>query len=142
MCVEAIDFCGWAFIPGPRRFREPLYSTRMDELAEYSPDAVAQALISITKMRLVRPADPTWWDWKACWEDDGGILELGMTLCEPDDARVCWGGSGIDGRCPAVGLLRLWEAIRAKLDAVWLRSPDCRVYTPRSFRREVCGVET
>ena len=129
-----LEGAGCSLIPGPRRFDEPLYSTSLDEIVEYQPDGVARAILSFPGTTLRHPPEPSWWEWEAVWERGGGRIEIGMTLF--DEGGGVWGGSPLRASCVVDDLLGLWLAVRDSHGAVWLHSPDCRVYTPASFAAE------
>jgi hypothetical protein len=125
---------GWTFIPGPETFREPLYSTSISEIAEYSPDSIASAILSFPDTSLIRRAEPSWWEWRARWQKEARFIEIGFSLFETEPAF--WGGSELKADCLVSDLLALWLTIRSSHPAVWLHSPDGRVYTPDSFVSE------
>jgi hypothetical protein len=129
-----IEWTGWSLIPGPRQFGEPLYSTALEEIVGYLPKSLARAILTFPGTTLRHPPEPTWWEWAATWEQGGRMIEIGMTVFDEGDG--VWGGSPLRASCEAADLLGLWLAVRSSHSAVWLHSPDCRVYTPASFAAE------
>jgi hypothetical protein len=125
----------WAFIPGPRDIPAPPISsvTLREEIGSYRPGAIAAFFLSYPGFRLLHPAEPSWWQWKAAWESPSGFISVSMTLF--DDAEKTWGGSDLKVRCHSDDLLELWRKMRERFPAVWLHNPDCEIHTPESFRR-------
>jgi hypothetical protein len=122
----------WSFIPGPLT-RPPESSLELHDLVGYAPESVAEAFLSYPGMQLLHPADPSWWEWKARWGRDERFIELDMSLFETEP--VTWGGSTITAHCSLDDLMRLWEAVRTRCQAVWLHNGDCEIHTPDSLRR-------
>jgi hypothetical protein len=131
MTATLYDFSEYSFIPGPAK-DPPADSLGLHEITLYSPEVVADAFLSCRGMRMIRAADPSWWDWAARWECEDRFIEVGMALF--DTEPVAWGGSGIVSRCGADELLTLWEGVRRRCPAVWLHSSACEILTPQTFR--------
>jgi hypothetical protein len=126
------DWGGWSLIPGPEAFEEPLYSTLHHAIADYSPGAVAEALLRLPGVSLVHPAVPSWWQWRACWLGEGECLEFAMTLFEMGEEDL-FGGFELEGACAPRSLLQLWRALRRDFPALWAHDPGCRIWQPDSL---------
>lgn len=127
---------GWSFIPGPLQFQEPFYSIELQEVATYPASSIETAILGFKGARLVQPAQPTWWSWRAQWQEDQRIISLSMSLF--DKGEAIWGGSELETDCFIVDLLALWRTIRKTHPCVWLHSPAGRIYTEASLLEERC----
>ncbi len=125
----------WALTPGPEQFTEPLFSTEVEEIAYYPPEAVTQALLSLPGVLLDHPNEPGWWEWRAHWEGSSGLIEFEMSILEPDDHHAFFGGFGLLADCPPPDFLTIWEALRITYPGIWLHSPDGEILKPRRFRQ-------
>ena len=125
-----MEFDGWSFIPG-RLSDPPESSLDLQELIEYPPESIAAAILAYPGMQLVHPGTPSWWDWRANWENGGRRIELNITLFETEPPA--WGGSDLTVFCGAQEILDLWMHLRTSHPAIWLHH-DCNIYTPESFR--------
>lgn len=124
----------FALIPGPKSFGEPLHSTEVQDIEEYSPQEIAEAILGIENTHVVSSPEPSWWQWQARWEVEDRFISLDMTLFETEPPL--WGGSGIVARCKFSEMLGLWQTIRGTHPAVWLHDSECRIWTPESFFEE------
>lgn len=133
-CSETVELQeqDWAFIPGPET-DPPGNSLELHEIVEYAPERIAEVFLSYPGMRLVHPPEPTWWEWKARWEEQDRFIELEMSLFETEP--VTWGGSGIRAHCTVQDVLKLWQAVKERCPAVWLHNSECAIHTPESFER-------
>ena len=105
--VRLITLKGWAFIPGPLVISAaPEDSTNLQEVAEYSPGEIAKTFLAFPGLRLMHPPEPTWWQWKAQWQQDQRSIAVSMALFETEPES--WGGSVLDGRCLLVDIMELW----------------------------------
>ncbi len=124
---------GWAFVPGPRCLvNPPASSLDLHDIANYDPGEIADAFLSYPDVRLLHPAEPSWWEWRAEWRCGQRFITLGMTLFDTEPQY--WGGSSIEALCDLEELMRLWTSLRKRFTAVWLHNDDCDVQTPESFR--------
>jgi hypothetical protein len=124
----------FALVPGPPEIDQPLYSFEVyDEIACHDTNEVATALLAVSGVRRTGPEDPLSGEWAARWEEGDRYLDFDMTWMEPEDGWRVWGGSHLEGRCAKADLLRIWSALRERLEGVWLHGPDCRLYTPEGF---------
>jgi hypothetical protein len=133
--MPQIRLNGWSLIPGPL-LNPPQSSVALDEIVEYSPEAVASTFLSYPGTRLVHAAQPTWWDWKARWESGVSHWEFGMSLFETEPPS--WGGSLVMGDCELEEFLQFCRHVRGPLPAVWLHNSACEIHSPESFARQVC----
>jgi hypothetical protein len=129
-----IDLEDWLLIPGPLADPPPS-SVAMDDITEYPPEAVADAILAFPGVGLAHPADPTWWDWVARWEHGGRWIEVGFTLFDIDPPA--WGGSGLRGQCELADILDLWAFVRGRVPACWMHNTLCEIHSPESFARVV-----
>src|SRR5438270_316604 len=123
-------------MPGPRHFREPFYSTQMDQLEEYAAADVLRAFSSLEGVTVVAEGATTraedWSQWQWRWERDDRSIEIGFSVLEESEP-VLWGGSDLVTSCTFADLVQLWRAVQARFPAVWLHSDDTRLFTPHSF---------
>ncbi len=125
---------GWSLIPGPHQIAHPpSNSIDLHDIASYDPGEIADCLLGYPGCRLLHPAEPTWWEWRAEWRVADRFIDLAMTLF--DERGSSWGGSPIDVHCDAEDLMALWASLRERFPAVWLHNEDCEIHTPHSFRR-------
>jgi len=129
-----IDLRDWSLIPGPLA-SPPATSLALDSIVEYPPEAVAAAVLAFPGMHLTHPADPTWWDWVARWEQDGRWIDVEFTLFDVEPPA--WGGSGLRGQCELADVLALWAAVRGRVPACWMHNTLCEIHSPESFARVV-----
>ena len=113
---------------------EPTNSQWAPEIAEHSPESLALAILAFPNVRVLHPAEPTWWEWKAEWRSDGRSITMNMTLFEEPEF---WGGSEIVVDCLAGDFLELWSFLQARLSGIWLHDPDCVMHTQGSFLEEL-----
>jgi hypothetical protein len=132
--VELLTLEGWAFIPGPRHIADPPgNSIDLHDVASYDPGEVADSLLTYPGCRLLHPASPTWWEWRAEWTDGDRFIALGMSLFET--APPTWGGSEVEALCRLEDIMGLWFSLRSRFSAAWLHNAACEVHTPESFCR-------
>lgn len=131
-----VNWNGWALVPGPEEIETPLFSFEVhDEIVYHEPDEVAKVLLLYRGMSPKKAGvSPSSGKWSAVWTDDNQSLRLDLTLMEPDDGWLVWGGSNIQGTCDMEFLLNLWLHMRRHLEGVWLHSPQCQLFTPEAFR--------
>jgi hypothetical protein len=122
----------WSLIPGPKVLVRPLHSQDVQDLELYAASGIAETLLSYPGMRLLSPAEPSWWKWRARWESGHDFIELGMTLF--DDEALTWGGSPLSAECTSETLEALWLHVQSRYPGVWLHDPQCTVHTRESFR--------
>lgn len=128
-----IDLGNWSLIPGPLA-EPPESSVDLDDITEYPPDVVAEAILAFPGMRLQHPAEPTWWEWAARWDhNERWISVVGLTLF--DIEPPAWGGSGLDGRCELADILGFWATVRSRVPACWMHNSLCEIHSPESFAR-------
>jgi hypothetical protein len=123
---------GWSLIPGPGQLAEPMNSQDLQDIEVHSPVAMAESFLSFPDMRLLHPATPSWWSWRARWERGADFIEVGMTLFE--DEAQSWGGSPITANCSIDAIEALWSYLQSQHRGVWLHGPDCVIHTQDSFR--------
>jgi hypothetical protein len=75
---------GWRFVPAPPDLDEPSYSFESYRIPLYPPEVVADAILPAPGMQVVRPAESSWEDWKARWEDAGRFIELGINALDAE----------------------------------------------------------
>ena len=122
----------WSFIPGPAELAQPMNSQDLQDIEEISPAAIADSVLSFPGVRLLHPATPSWWQWRARWESGSDFIEVGMTLFE--DEALSWGGSSITADCSLDDIEKFWSHLRSRHRGVWLHDPDCIIHTHDSLR--------
>jgi hypothetical protein len=116
----------WAVVPGPLDQSVTWDSQYIKGLAEHPVHTIALSILAFRGMHVVHPPAPTWWVWRARWEEGAEFLEVGMTLFdEPGDA---WGGSGLVADCPSTVVLDLLEHLSERHKGIWLHTPECEMY--------------
>ena len=113
---------------------EPLYSWDVQEIAEYPPETIAAAILSLPGAQLLREAGPLWSEWEAAWEDGDRMILLDDVELLNDEGS--FGGMSLVCDCRLGDLLALWAAVRVGRPGVWLYGDDSRLYSPQSFLRE------
>jgi hypothetical protein len=121
----------WAFVPGPPNDSVPLSSVDVHQLVAYSPQEIAATILAFPGMRLLNNHQPTWWDWKAGWDNESEFVELNMTLM--GRSNELWGGSEINALCMPESLVAIWKHLKANHPGVWLHDADCQMHTEKSF---------
>ena len=76
---------GLSLIPGPKELSQPFSSVDVKEIAEYTPEAISKALLSIEGFSVLTSANPNWWTWKAQWKNQEKILEFDMSCLGLND---------------------------------------------------------
>jgi hypothetical protein len=135
--VQLIDSDELSLTPGPATFDEPFFTIHMRAPDAIPAERIANALRAIPGVREVKPPEPKWNDALFEWRKDDFHIRIGMTFFEATDPPE-WAGSPLDIRCLPEQLLSIWEALREHLPNIWLQDlSDCRLYTPRSFAKEL-----
>ena len=116
----------WALIPGPVDQVRPMSSLDIRDLVELPAATVAESFLAFPGMRLVRPAEPDWWAWRARWESAAGFIALHFTLF--DELGDIWGGSNIAADCPSSELVSLLYHMNQRHPGIWLHDPDCGMH--------------
>lgn len=133
----------WAFIPGPEIVSKPTWSTDSHEtLLELKPDVVAAGILAIPNTTLKTPNKPTWWDWSVTWQDQDVYIGVNMTLMGGDDDiwggdDDIWGGSVIECACSMRQFIDFWRELHRISPRIYVHSPECRVFTPEEFEKEI-----
>lgn len=130
-----VNLTDWGFIPGPELMDEPFDSTELQDISEHSPESIAATLLAFPGTKLVHSAEPSWYDWRAEWQFHERCIALDMTVF--DDEEGGWGGSGIEAKCLAGDIIRLWSFLQTKHSGIWLHAPDCTMHTQQSFLEEI-----
>ena len=100
---------------------------------EFCPaEAIAKSFLSFPGVRLLHPAKPSWWEWRARWESRTDFIEIDMTLF--DDEGQSWGGSAITADCSFDQIDALWSHLQSDNRAIWLHDPECIIHTHASLR--------
>ena len=122
----------WALVPGPAALAPPFLSTHVQDIARYSPKAVADALLAMAGVEPMHGPLEDWWGWEAGRAADApDFLRFRMTLFEgPEPA---FGGFSLCASCDVDDLLAIWRALRENFPALWLHAPDCRMMSPETF---------
>lgn len=138
--LDLTEFC---IVDGPLDLKEPAFSFAENYDEVYTPEEIARAILAVPGVRLLRPADPGWYDWSARWEEGGRYIVVEQILVCPIDpdfrpaVTTAWGGSRLRIHCQLTDLLGFWKQIRLALPRVWLHDPrDCRLYSRESFAQE------
>ena len=134
--MTRISLGDWCLIPGPAE-NPPSSSVALDHCVDYAPDIVASTFLAFPGMRLVHDANPSWWDWKACWQAGGELIEVDMSLFETDPPT--WGGSLIRGYCQLDEFLAFVHHVRHRLPGVWLHNSECEIHSPESFAAKIAA---
>lgn len=103
-------------------------------MAEYDPRGIADAFLAIPEMKLIHEANPSWYAWRARWEQANRWIEVGMSVF--DEPTVSWGGSELKTDCYVSDVVALWLEVQEAYPAVWLHNPECRIYTVAAFLAE------
>lgn len=130
--MRMIQLIGWDLTPGPLKDPPPS-SVSLQHMEDYPPEIVADAILNFPGIRLLHPAEPSWWEWVARWERESRWIEVGFTLFETDPPY--WGGSGLRGRCELPDILGLWFTIRNTVPGCWMHNIDCEIHSPESFAK-------
>jgi hypothetical protein len=126
----------WLLVPALAELKEPAYSFELNDLPLYPPEVIADAILSAPGVRLAQPAQPSWKDWKARWEEKGRYIEIAINALEAESENgkiLAWESSSIRLHCRPSELLAVWEVIRSKCPGVWLDDEHSRLWSPRSF---------
>lgn len=129
---------GWAFSPGPEQMDEPTNSQFADEISEHSAKSIAASLLAFPGTELLYPVDPSWYQWKARWQDGDRFIGLDMTLFDDEET---WGGSEIEADCLAGDIVECWSFLQARHSGIWLHAPDCTMHTQQSFLKGLLAAE-
>jgi hypothetical protein len=130
---------GWALVPGPAEMDRPGSSLDLHDLILHRPDAIAESILAFPGTRLLHAAEPSWWEWRARWQDGPRHIEMDMTLFENGEER--WGGSALEADCTAGDVLALWSFLQSRHAGIRLHDPDCDLHTHRSFLAALAGVQ-
>jgi hypothetical protein len=130
--MSLISLTDWSLTPGPLSDPPPS-SVALRDIEQYPPEVVAEAILAFDGMRLKRPAEPTWWDWLARWDQGERWIEVGFTLF--DIEPPAWGGSGLEGQCELADMLGLLAVVRQRVPACWMHNTLCEIHSPESFAR-------
>ena len=138
--LPLMDFSGgkWAFVPGPLDASAPFSSIDAQELADYSPEEIAAAVLAFPRMKLLNGNRPQWSDWRSVWESKDESVELNITLMGLSDEF--WGGSEINALCHPETLIAIWQHLKANHPGIWLHDADCRMHTEKSFLESVASA--
>jgi hypothetical protein len=137
-----LDLTELSLSVGPRELHEPAYSFETRPVVLHPPEAVAEAILSVSGVRLRHPAQPSWDAWKARWEEGDHSIDIRINALEvePEECgglSVAWECSPLRTHCRLADLLRLWESVRSRCPGVWLHDTECRLWSPKSFADEV-----
>jgi hypothetical protein len=69
------------------------------------------------------------------WESKDGYIGLNMTLMGYDED--IWGGCEIECACTMRDFLGFWTELRQLSPRIYVHSPECRVFTPGEFEKEI-----
>ena len=121
-----------SIIPGPESIPQPYSSINVKDIAEYSPAAIAEAILSMDEVELINKPSPSWWEWRAQWSNGKFTLIIDMTCLGDNDEY--WGGSSLYGVCDKASILKIWGSLTDNgFKSVWLHNGDCQMYTREGF---------
>lgn len=118
---------------------EPTDSQIVCDISQHSAQSVAASLLAFPNTVMVHPADPSWYQWKAHWQNGNRFIDLNLTLFDDEET---WGGSEVEADCLAGDVIKLWTLLQARHSGVWLHAPDCTMHTQESFLTEFVVGET
>lgn len=147
MADPLLDLTEFSLVWGPLRLPESAHSFADDwESQIYTPDEIADAILSVPGTRLIHPATQGWECWSAEWREEGRHIDFDIMACEfdPDNAlrrgiSLVWGDSKFEMHCLLSDVLKVWSGIQQRCPAAWLHNTDCLMYSPVSFAREFGG---
>ena len=106
--MALINLKDWSLVPGPLADPPPS-SVHLQDIAAYPPRLVAEAFLAFPGMRVRHPAEPTWWNWIARWEQCERWIEVGFTLFEVECLGAC-------DRAPVVMVNDAWQEVQRPED--------------------------
>jgi hypothetical protein len=142
--LNLTEFC---LVWGPLDLPEPAYSFADDWVSQiYTPEEIAETILTVPGVRLTNPATPRWQGWAARWQEANRYIDFTIIPWEidPDNelrpgVALAWGGSMFEMHCLLSDVLFVWQRIRQRCPAVWLHDTDCRMYSPESFAKKFAG---
>lgn len=101
MADRLLELTDFSLVWGPLELPEPAYSFADDWTPQvYTPNEIADAMLSVPGVRLKHPAIPGWERWAAEWAESGRNIQFDMIDCDfeaDNDMRpgisLTWGGS-------------------------------------------------
>jgi hypothetical protein len=110
----------------------------------YTPQEIANAILSVPGVNLLHDSSPSWNDWKAQWLCRDRTIDFDISAFSIDPqfgsrpgTGEYWGGSMFLTSCLLRDVLDVWRSIQRICPAVWLHDTECRMYNPRSFVTEL-----
>lgn len=134
--LSEVCFCG-----GPIDLPQPYSSIELNKTELYTPDQVAEAILSVDGVVLLHPAEPSWANWLARWEVDGRWIEICIGAFEPDGVigvvtELLWTDSELKMNCTLDDFLQFCRVIQTKCPAFWLHDTNTDMWTPEAFEKE------
>lgn len=106
----------------------------------YTPEEMAEAILSVTGVSLLHDSKPSWNEWRAQWRSLDRTIDLDICACELDPefggrpgVSEYWGGSSFRTNCLLEDVISVWLGIQKNCPAVWLHDTSCRMYNPSSL---------
>lgn len=127
---------GLAFSPGPLANPEPLFSDDVRWIEEYPEEEIVDTLASIDGVCCLRDGRDSPWAYR--WSRGDRSIDIVQSTDDvyDQDGEAIWLGSRLRTSCTFADLVWLWNALRARLPAVWLFNKLGRMFTPQSFLEE------
>lgn len=126
----------FVLIPGPETYSEPLYSTNITEIHEYSCKDVAGAILSIDGAEQTSPKNTGWWKWQARIIRGDRVITVDMSCL--DSEETIWGGSVFAGDCELIDTNDIWDHLDKKgFEFIFYHDAECRMFSRATFIQEL-----
>ena len=145
MCWTELRLTELRLVWGPLDLLDDAVSFADDwEWIIYTPEEMAEAILSVEGVSLLHDSNPSWNKWRAQWRRMEHTIDFDIAACELDPdfggrsgVSEYWGGSMFRTNCMLEDIMDVWLGIQKTCPAVWLHDTDCRMYNPRTFMSDL-----
>lgn len=123
-----------SLIAGPAELKQPLFSYDLDEICEYHPKDIIQALCRHPEISDCGSLD-SFEKWRANFTHQDVYLDIKISKYENRPDLFC--GFEFSGYCRIIDLVRLRQYLYNNgFESLWFHDKDCEIMCPVAFSRK------
>jgi hypothetical protein len=123
-----------SLIAGPAELKQPLFSYDLDEICEYHPKDIVQAICRHPEISETGSVDKPE-SWKAIFVHEEITFDIQLSVYEDRPDVFC--GFEFSGSCRIIDLVRLRQYLYHNgFESLWFHDQNCEIMDPVGFTRK------